>query len=180
MELRLNETIPLNYKGLTEIYRNSNEAYCYKISRVLGQTQTFPCYKNVDNKLSNGCHAKSVIETEEPVIVRVDDFVLNKESIESFIKNNWKYLSKNNNFLEFEKKRINLDMDEWCFLNCKHNIRVSFLSDLQLKKYEVLRENILNDIKAFINEDDSFYNQILLKKSNFPKLALAIEIAKKI
>lgn len=180
MESKIVEPITLNYEELIRRYRGSNEAYCYKVSRVLNQVFSFPCYKNEDNKLSSGCHVKSVIKTEKPIRIEIDDFVLSKDCIESLVKDNWIYLGNKNNFLKFEKKEVKLDMDEWCFLNCKHNIRASFLSDWQLKKYEILRENIVNDVKAFIKEDENFYEQILLQKSSFPKLAVAIELAKKI
>jgi len=161
-----------------EIYRNSNEAYCYKISRALGQVQSFPCYKNEENPLSKGCHIKSRTETEGIVNIRLDNFILDKKEFEKLTRENWKYLGTKNNFLEFEKKLTGLDNDEWCFLNCRNNIRISYLSDWQLKKYEILRENIINDVKAFKEEDKDFFKQILFKKSNYPKIALAIEFAK--
>jgi hypothetical protein len=50
-----------------------------------------------------------------------------------------------------------------------------------LKTYELLRGNkIVDDIKAFSEIDAEYFKELLIKKSEYPKLAIALEIAKKV
>lgn len=107
MALTSRKTVCLNYESLSEAYRNSEEVYCYKVSRILGQSSCFPCRKNEENCLSKGCHVSSRNDPEDlSVVIKEDDFTLTREDIDILINvDNWKFLGKENNFLVFEKKK---------------------------------------------------------------------------
>jgi hypothetical protein len=62
------KSICLSYEGIAETYRSSNEGYCFKISRTLGQGPYFPCQRNEGNPVSKGCHVKSRNDPENVLV----------------------------------------------------------------------------------------------------------------
>jgi hypothetical protein len=172
----------LSYEDNVETYRSSNEGYCFKISRILDQGPHFPCQRNEENPISKGCHVKSRNDPENALVeIKEDDFIINGEVLRILREvDRWNFLGKEGNFLKLQKKLNHLNADEWCFSYCTHPIKIAYLSPSQLKTYELLRGNkIVDDIKAF-SEIDAEYFKELLTKSDYPKLAIVLEIAKKV
>jgi hypothetical protein len=178
----LQKPVCLSYRDVAEEYRNSGESYCYKISRALGQSPCFPCRKNEENPFSKGCHISSVEDLGDSMTtIKEDNFIIGDETLRVLTKVDRWTLGKKGNFIELQKEMNNLNRDEWCSYTCKHPMRIAFLSPSQLKTYELLRGNkIVDDIKAFSGIDADYFKELLNKKSEYPKLAIALEIAEKV